>query len=266
MRGMDDLESEWRGRKYGRISGLGLERYVLFIDQVDAIRSEFKASDTPESYGRLVKYISSIPNWAHYYRVPMTKLLQLVIGATGIAEVVAAAAKSEEPQVAFMGAISSSVTPIGDPGKDAMAVIFAAMGNAEAISRYSMSIYDMLQLAALRQDPKLIRQAISIDAYVLTMPLVMSQMRIGQLIGDMSGADFLVAGLRGPDKRRSVYSKLRMVEYLLREMGAFESCSEKDIHDLVVLHLGLYDDDTKLDDSKKALFALFRKWQKSVGN
>lgn len=260
-----DIEN-WRSRKYGRISGFGIEQSLSFIDQVYEIRSGLNLSTNPDSFGRMVGYIASIPNWAHYYKYPTMTLLQMAIGAAGVSDIVASAAKDPEPQAAFIDAVNSLPDEGPEPSAAVMSIMFAAMGNAEAIASYSMSIYDMLKLSASRNDPKLIRRAISIDAYVLTLPLVISQLRIGQLIGNMEGPEFFTSGLRGPDKRRDVYTKLRMVEYLLREMGAFDSCSEREIHELVVDHLGLYDDDTRLGDSKKALFALFRKWQKSAGN
>ena len=255
----------WRDRKYGRISGASIELGLAFYDQVAELRSGFSPSESREGYRRLVRYISSIPNWAHFYTKQFSELLLLIIGGAGLSDIVREAAKDANPQKAFIDA-AGTLSMDRELPNSVMSAMFAMVGNMEAIGRYSMSINDMLRLAAERSDPQLIRQAISIDAYVLTLPVVISQLRIGQLSGDMSGLDVFTSGLRGPDKRRSVYTKLRWLEYLLREMGAFETCTETEIHDLVVHRLRLYDDDTKLGDSKKALAALFRKWQKSVGN
>jgi hypothetical protein len=78
-------------------------------------------------------------------------------------------------------------------------------------------------------------------------------------------ASFLQAVAHGPHKTRLVYPELRWAEYLLRDQGAFDNCTQDEIHELIVVHLKLYDDDSKLKDSKKALFMLFRKWRKESG-
>lgn len=263
---MVDAEApNWRDRRYGRISGLAIERSLAFYDQMNELKASLQPFEVLERYARIVRFFSSVPNWANYYTRPFLELLGVVVGSAGLSEVVASAAKSPEPQIAFIDA--ASTTPLKEGlSPSVMSAAFAMIGNMEAIGRYSMSINDMLRLAAERNDPQLIRQAISVDAYVLTLPMVIAQLRIGQMFGDMSGPEIFISGLRGPDKRRAVYTKLRWLEYLLREMGAFEACTEAEIHDLVVTRLGLYDDDTKLGDSKKALAALFRKWQKAAGN
>lgn len=262
---LDAQNLSWRERRYGRISGAAIEHALAFYDSAKEIRSGLDPLQNSEAYGRLVRHMCTVPNWAHFYTRPFSELLLAVIGGAGLTDIVRAAAKDSEPQISFINA--SSGGPLEqDLPPNVMSAVFAMVGNMEAIGRYSMSINDMLRLAAQRQDPQLIRQAISVDAYVLTLPLVITQLRIGQMFGDMSGPEIFISGLRGPDKRRGVYTKLRWLEYLLREMGAFQSCTEAEIHDLVVTRLGLYDDDTKLGDSKKALSALFRKWQKAIGN
>jgi hypothetical protein len=260
----NDKYSNWRTRVYGRISGAALEQGLAGFEQAWLLKSSLKGLVPREEQILRVRMMAAIPNWANYYRLPLMELLRCGVASSGLTEIVRGAAGKPDPQIAFMDAVKDMPDP--ELSSAALAPVFAMVGNAEAIAQYSMSINDMLKLAASRSDPSLIRKAISIDAYVLTLPFVISQIRLGQLDGDMSGPEFWVSGLRGPDKRRSVYTKLRWTEYLLREMGAFEACSESEIHDLIVNRLGIYDGDSGDGDSKKALFALFRKWWKSVGN
>ena len=139
------------------------------------------------------------------------------------------------------------------------------IGNLDAIARYSRSINDMLRISRENNDPKPLFQALSVDSYISTIGTVQAAMRLEQLSGSSQIADVVFKSIKGPHKKRLVYPKLRWLEYLLRDQNAFESCTQEEIHVLVVNHLKLYDDDTKKKDSKKSLFMLFRKWQQEAG-
>ena len=147
----------------------------------------------------------------------------------------------------------------------AMPVAWALHANLEAIARYSRTVNDMLA-AAMRDDEQALFDALSVDSHLVSLPGCLAALRLGQLYRDDSFADAVFKAIKGPHKRRLVYPKLRWAEYLLRDGGAFDACTEDELFDLIVVRLKLYGGDAEHKDAKKALFSLFRKWRKEAGN
>jgi hypothetical protein len=250
---------------YGRLTGAEIELILEKFDEIWSDRAQF-CKDSPEAtlVTRIPK-LARIPNWVSFYQLSLVELLGRIVVVAGVSDELLEAAKSDNPRAAAMDAMKSMPEEAPDH-PDALPAAFAMIGNLDAIARYSRSINDMLSAASNKQDANALFQALSVDSYISSMAGVQALLRLGQLYNDPSFASAVFAAIRGPHKARKVYAKLRWAEYLLRDQGAFESCSQEEIHDLVVNRLKIYDDDTKKKDSKKALSMLFRKWQKEAGN
>ena len=145
--------------------------------------------------------------------------------------------------------------------------MIATAGNIEAIVHYSCSIHDLLALAKRTGNIEPIIKAAGIDVAVLSLPGVIALLRTLQMgqMHDKLGA-ILATVAKGPHRRRIQYPKLRWVEYLLRHGKAFETCTQDEIATLIIDDLHLYGDDHEHKDAKKALFAMFRKWQREAAN
>ncbi|NDK39601.1 hypothetical protein DT603_12185 [Pseudoxanthomonas gei] len=222
-----------------------------------------KSTDDEKSV-RSIEKLMSVPNWTIFYQDSLVQLLSKMVVIAGIEAQVLAAANSGN----FTGALLDAIGDIPDDAPDhpaALPVAFAMIGNLDAIAHYSLSINDMIVACRDRGDIQALFNALSVDSLISTMPFFQASLRWGQLAGDHSlGAEIFTA-IRGPHKKRSIYPVLRWAEYLLRDQGALESCTQDEIHELIVMHLKLYGDDNQLKDSKKSLFMLFRKWQKEAG-
>jgi|GEM_PF-3408625 len=205
-----------------------------------------------------------IPNWTVFYQDTLLELLGKIAVVTGTVDQLKEAAASANP----IDAVAAMIDKLPDEAPEhpaAMALAFAMVGNLDAIARYSRSINDMFRACREKGDIEALFDALSVDSCISTMPFFQAALRLGQLTGDSEAAEAIFARIKGPHKKRLVYPELRWAEYLLRDNGAFEVCTQDEIHELLVEHLKLYDDDSKLKDSKKSLFALFSKWRKQAG-
>jgi hypothetical protein len=184
-----------------------------------------------EAIGKLLP----VANWTPYYQLTLVELLARIAVLSGMSEKLMAAANSGDP-ASFLLDIVDDIPDDAPDHPEALPLAFAMVGNLDAIARYSRSINDMAIACKAGQIDALF-QAVSVDSYISTMPFFQSAMRIGQLSGDNSAADAIFKAIKGPHKKRGEYSELRWAEYLLRDQGAFQSCSRQEIYELVVEHL-----------------------------
>lgn len=227
-------------------------------------RTQYALADDPEVTWRRISKLASVPNWVTLYNCPLLELFEKFVVVTGTSEAIQRAAASADPYATIAEAIGA--TP--DEGPDhpaALPLAMACVANLEAVAHYSRTINNMLSAFRERADFDALGQALSIDSVVITLPICQGMLRYGQLTADSSFAQELLGALTGPHKKRLVYPKLRWAEYLLRDVGAFDACTQDEIYELVVVHLKLYGDDDEHKDAKKSLFALFRKWWKEAG-
>ncbi|MFT3806054.1 hypothetical protein [Arenimonas sp.] len=260
-----DLEQNWRLRLYGRISGGQVESYLAMLNEIWSGRSKMFDGLSEQQLKNGVTKLAEIPNWVGFYQLSLVQLIAYMLVESGFKDELLRAAQSDDP-ISVVTSLIESLPEEAPEGSKAIPAAFAMIGNLDSISRYSRSINDLLRDAREKQDVGAIFKALSVDSYISTLPAIQVVMRMGQMAGDGSFAEVVFKAIRGPHKKRQVYETLRWAEYLLRDQGAFLACSQDDIHDLIVNRLHLYDDDTKKKDSKKALFMLFRKWQKEAGN
>lgn len=260
---MNELK-DWRHRRYGKIAGIQLESVLTRFSECWNGRAQYASEDSPEVAWRRISKLASVPNWVTLYNCPLLDLFGKFMAVTGTAEAIQKAAASSDPYTAIAEAIGA----IPDEAPDhpaALPLAMACVANLEAVAHYSRTIYDMLTALRERANFDALGQALSIDSVVITLPICQAMLRYGQLSADTSFAQELLGAVTGPHKKRLVYPKLRWAEYLLRDCGAFDACTQDEIYELVVVHLKLYGDDAEHKDAKKSLFALFRKWWKEAG-
>lgn len=257
---------DWHAKRYGRITGEQVLRCLeLFEDAWRQRHETFGVSDSPEGWLKTVERLAAIPDWSSLYQHSFVELIAMMAVVSGLQDQLIEAASSPDPARAFLDVFESVL----DDAPDHPAMLAPAMamiGNLEAIARYSRSINDMIKACREQGDIDALRQALSVDSRLSVLPFVQAALRVGQLSGDDEALDYIVGGIRGPHKKRLMYPRLRWAEYLLRDQGAFEACTQEEIHELIVVHLGLYGDDGEHKDSKKALFAMFRKWRNAAKN
>ena len=207
--------------------------------------------------------IAEIPSWLPLYRESLGALISRLVVIAGVSEQFVAAVKDAQPigkVLDLLGQLPDD--PPVDP--NAMAVVFALVGNLEAISHYSRSVTDMF-LAIENGEIEALFQALSVDSHLVSLPFFQAALRLGQINGDASAAEEIFKAIRGPHRKRASYPKLRWVEYLLRDQGAFDTCTREEIYELCVVHLRVYDPSGEKKDPKAALFSRFRTWQKEAG-
>ncbi len=216
-----------------------------------------------EKWSEALLKLIAIPSWTGFYQDTFVTLLAKMSVMSGLAPTLSEAVAAENP-TAFLLDAASSLPDEAPDHPAALPLAFAMIGNLDAIACYSRSINDMIE-AAKEGDVGSLFAAISVDSLVTTMPFFQSAMRLGQLSGDPSVANEVFKAIKGPHKKRFEYPELRWVEYLLRDQGAFDSCSKQEIYELIVEHLKIYDVAGEKEDAKAGLFKLFRSWQKQAG-
>lgn len=256
--------SDWINKKFGKISGAEVAQCIGVFREVWTLRGEWQQVNSDEQKWReSLEKLIAIPNWTAFYQDSLVVLLAKISVISGLAPKLTEAVDAPNPTAFLLDAVDS----LPDEAPDhpaALPLAFAMIGNLDAIACYSRSINDMVAQAS-SGDVDSLFAALSVDSMVSTMPFFQAALRLGQLSGDPAFAEGVFASIKGPHKKRYEYPELRWAEYLLRDQGAFESCSREDIYELVVEHLKLYDASGTKEDGKAALFKLFRTWQKEAG-
>lgn len=256
--------NDWRSQAYGKITGGQLESVLASFSECWNERAQYASADSSEDAWRRISKLASVPNWVTLYNCPLLDMCGKFVAVTGTADAIQKAAASSDPYAAVTEAIAA--IPDEPPNHSvALPLAMALVANLEAVAHYSRTINDMLTALRERADFDALEQALSIDSVVITLPICQAMLRYGQLSADSSFAQELLGAVTGPHKKRLVYPKLRWAEYLLRDRGAFDVCSQDEIYELIVVHLKLYGDDSEHKDAKKSLFMLFRKWWKDAG-
>jgi hypothetical protein len=254
----------WRDQLYGRLTGAQLERCLACFSDCWSIRNGEIAPKDEVGWWAATEKLMKISNWTPLYQDTLVELIAKITVVAGFGDQLIQAAASNQPIDALLDALQDFPDQVPEHPA-AMPLAFAMIGNLDAIARYSRSINDMLRACRENGDIEALFDALSVDSYISTMPFFQAALRLSQLSGDADVAEEIFNKIKGPHKKRLVYPELRWAEYLLRDQGAFEACTQNEIHQLIVDHLKLYDDDSVLKDSKKSLFMLFRKWRKEAG-
>ena len=255
----------WRDKKFGRLTGGELEAFIQIFDEIWQEREDWKAaSDDPEHWVKSVAELMKVPNWTIFYQDSLQVLIAKIAVVAGFSEQLVEAANSEDPAAEFLKSFKNIPEEAPDHPA-ALPLAFAMIGNLDAIARYSRSINDMIEQCKSTNDVSPLFDALSIDSAISTMPFFQAALRLGQLSEDPSSAEEIFRRIKGPHKKRLDLPKLRWAEYLLRDQGAFETCTREDIYELCVEHLKVYDPSGTKRDAKAALFSRFRTWQKEAG-
>lgn len=134
----------------------------------------------------------------------------------------------------------------------------------KSIATYSLSMNELIARVRGGSDDAFFK-AIKIDPSSLFAPSMARRFSFALLENDRRFMSrYRSAIKKGPDQRRAPYSELRIVQQAMKEMGAFQSLSRAEIHDLIVNQLGIYG--KKDSDTLKALFALLDTWKHKSTN
>lgn len=262
--GLEEDMADWRVARFGRISG----GEVLLC--IEAFRDVWSARDCwqqvhadDQRWREALEKLMAVPNWTAFYQDSLLVALAKISVVAGLSPKLAEAVSADRP-VAYLLEAANSLPDEAPDHPAALPLAFAMIGNLDAIACYSRSINEMIEQAK-NGDVDSLFAALSVDSTISTIPFFQAALRLGQLSGDSSFAEGVLASLKGPHKKRYEYVELRWAEYLLRDQGAFEVCSTDEIYELVVEHLRLYDSAGTKEDAKAGLFKLFRTWQKQAG-
>jgi hypothetical protein len=132
----------------------------------------------------------------------------------------------------------------------------------QCMQTYSVSLNDLLQRVKDGNDLAF-RRAVGIDPTIIQAPTMQRRLAFAVIEKDKKFLSLYRAAIaNGPHKARATYSELRLVELMMRELGAFKNLSQEEIHDVVVSDLRLYG--RKDSDNLKGLFALIANWRKDA--
>lgn len=263
-----DESMGWRERRYGKILGRDVEAHIFTFREISerakALKAQLADSEKPEFWTELVKE----PNWAAHYQVSFEIVMARFMLMTKSSEIISELAKQKFPtdtaKIKLEEYFSNKEAP---DSPQFLPLFFAINGNIEAITQFSCTMNDLLLRAQNENFLYFLAKAASIDTAILSLPAAQVFMKFLQFSGETETLlEFFRFIGRGPHKTRQLYQELRWAEYLLREQGAFEACTQDEIFDLLVNGLKIYGDDGEHKDAKKALFMLFRKWRKEAGN
>jgi hypothetical protein len=263
-----DRMVDWRLKRYGRILGRDIEQQLIAFREFERQGAELKSLISGDDALKFWTKLAQNPAWAHYYLEPFATLVARFAILSGTGGVISRIAQDEFPA----DRLEAELTPAlehAEPSDDSALIplMFALLANLESIARYSCTMSDLIRRFRERACVHSLARAASIDVGVLALPATQILLKSLQLAGDSASlADFLRGIAQGPHQARAPYQELRWIEYLLREQQALGVASNEDIYQLVVHGLRIYGDDSEHKDSKKALFALFRKWQREQAN
>lgn len=253
-------DQSWRSRLYGKITGGQLERVLADFSEIWEDRTRH-FSEEPDNLEERLKNLAAIPNWVELYRRPLLEIFAMIAVVTNTVPDLEHVAASEDK----IEALAKMVKAIPDEVPDhplGMPLAWVLLANLDAVARYSRTVNDMLAAAA-RGNGQAFFDALSVDSQLVSLPGCLAALRLGQLHRNHFFAEAVFASIRGPHKRRSIYAKLRWAEYLLRDQGAFEACTQDELYELLVIRLELYGE-AEHKDPKRSLFELFRKWKKAA--
>jgi hypothetical protein len=259
--------ASWRSKRYGRILGSTVEEHLEMFRTVIAQGEEMRARVGSTDGAKFWEELGKNPTWANFYLQPFVHLLARFAVMSNTAEAITELAKREFPSDHVKDELYSKLDEVEPPDSPLLIPMFlAVLGNMESITRFSCTLDELLVKAAAG-DVDALAKAASIDTGVLSLPICQLPLKLLQLTREHSSLRaFLASVAQGPHQGRIPYQELRWVEYLLREQGAFEACTQTDIYELIVDGLKVYGDDSDHRDAKKALFATFRKWRKQLAN
>lgn len=257
---------DWRKKRYGRILGEDAERQLSVFREFAREGEELRELLTTKKAVKFWREFAKSPAWGHYYQEPFERLVARFIVLANAGDVVKSIAQHEFP-VDHIGELEAHLDQQELPGEcpELIGLLFALMGNLDAIGLYSCTVKDFLDRVVSQSCVMSLARAASIDTGVLSLPVSQAVMKALQFQGEHEAlAEFLGIVAQGPHKRRIPYQELRWMEYLLREQGAFRKCKNREIFELLATHLKVYGSDADHADAQKAMFELFRKWRKEL--
>ena len=235
---------------------------VLSLEGV--IRSIERETWLPTFYRRTG--IPLIWSWAYCLSLPET--IALALYTAGLQDDFLARLKSENPIDGILEfAESFDPDPKADPHfrrrlVAVLPLLYAMVYSIKAIGYHSQSI-DELLCRGLNGEPVMLRNAVAVDATILSNPLVADHVSRLQLRGDKRELALLYrAAASGPRKKLQPYWQLRYIERMLSESSAIQHYGREAIFELVTQRLKLFD--ARGSDPYKALFMSFDRWRKDA--
>lgn len=257
----------WQHHLYGNLTGDQIRRTLAAYRELWGLsqRVLLQVRQNPMVFEVAGEEVS-FP-WAELYAWPLNRVLAMLAIECGMGQEIIEIAKSDNPTAAFVERYAEDdETP--DTGRPGVIYAFCCVCNANL---RSMALYSrtMSSLVDDFDDPErgmaALDKAIWLDPTILSLPSAMKLFIAARQAKNQYMFNRFLQSLRnGPDKRKISNMELRWLACLLADIGAFESCSQKEIFDLVVNGLGLYRHDGDKGDAFQSLFGLFRTWRKEI--
>lgn len=219
------------------------------------------------SAGKNQESSSSALYWSIFYELPFHVHIGLLFELFGFAEWIPRPGGGERPAEALQRFVSASEDDAffdhlqGLEDEEAsilLAVLISATHTLDALSLYSCSLNQLVEKAR-GGDWEAFKNAIRVDPVSVSAPSMSRLLALGSLEDNAGVKRRLRSALKGPHSGRRPYSRLRLAQLILEEVGAMEEPRER-IFELVVNQLRLYD--YQKADAMKGLFSRFDAWRK----
>lgn len=238
-------------------------RLLEFVRAEDAIKKLV-------GEGWLPKYLrrTGLPvYWAWAHEFTLLELIAILVALTDSSERFIAATRSNDRYGALLDMFDEVEPSDKKPPRPrrvavVIAMLYALAHSMKAIGFHSLSINELVT-KGLAGDELSLKQAIAVDATVLSMPSVASHVALLQLGGERKRlASFYKAASKGPNRQLEPNWQLRYMERVFAEGALIQSHGKEAVFHLVSERLRLYD--ARGSDPFKGLFTTFQRWRDSA--
>lgn len=182
-------------------------------------------------------------SWAEAYSLNLLEMVALLVVLAGLTDEIKDVSKDNF----VFDAIQEADIELIDFGEGIeyskyqfTALTFALIKSLHALQLYGRSLNTMLR-QIVAGDQILLFEAIKVDSTFVSNPEIATFLAKAELRGDKGFKKKLTNAINGvPNARRQSMSPFRFAVHCLEELGQFDSMSEDEIYNLLVVELGLY--------------------------
>lgn len=252
------------GKEFGKFTAEQMADVLAQLRALAGIREFFanKAGESP-------KFQEILIPWAPLYEFPFLFLLAIFLDLSELGELVHNAAEQPDPQGAWLEIANTELKACEAPEYFEenlplfIPLLFACLGNVDAMAQYSQSMCDLVARAKGGDDEALFR-AVAVDSAVLGAPSIALRITKAAVADDKDFFNQLAKAITRtrPRRPKPEYDELRyMVEVVKDGEGA--NLNHTQLYELFVNQLKLYPDAG--EDPLAALKKLLQKRDKTTG-